>query len=568
MRAAALAALLCSLPFTPTPLAQTPTTTPSFPYDVARAHEIKPHRRTIPLQGVHSGFSQLTINLLVSPGGEVLDAKASGSPDVLKFWPQLQAEVDQWKFTPFEIDGKPVTARIEEYIDLVPPERLPKSHIPAPALTQTSDITITLRRSGCLGSCPAYILTVTTKSLSFEGQYYVVALGNHTAAIDPDAVRALTKKFIAADFYSMDNNYVAGVTDCPTYQLTLSIDGHSKQLTDYVGEWVGMPQVITELEEDVDTLANSDRWIKGTDGLVPALQAEHFNFQTYDAQVILKSASANAEVATVQQLLAAGVPLTPFRAPKPANAYSIPPFSNVGWLTAASESPEVLQMFIDARASVTDQSDKDAALSSAARSGKVAAARALIAYGANPNADLSKLLVSTSSAGFQFQGPNSGSILLNAASSGKPDMVREILKYHPNLETRDVEGKTAIFIAGNYLYTEADGARAECVRLLANAGANVNARDRYGNTPLHETFLTDVQEELLKRGADVNARNNNGETPIFTTEDPDSIPLFIKYGADLTLRNNKGQTIFEASSTKGPVWQAALRAATQQQSSR
>ena len=28
-----------------------------------------------------------------------------------------------------------------------------------------------------------------------------------------------------------------------------------------------------------------------------------------------------------------------------------------------------------------------------------------------------------------------------------------------------------------------------------------------GNTPLHETFLTDVEEELLKLGEDVNARN-------------------------------------------------------------
>lgn len=57
-------------------------------------------------------------------------------------------------------------------------------------------------------------------------------------------------------------------------------------------------------------------------------------------------------------------------------------------------------------------------------------------------------------------------------------------------------------------------------RLLAEAGAQVNARDNEGNTPLHETFLTDVEEELLKLGADVNARNKDGETPIFTTVHP------------------------------------------------
>jgi ankyrin repeat protein len=60
------------------------------------------------------------------------------------------------------------------------------------------------------------------------------------------------------------------------------------------------------------------------------------------------------------------------------------------------------------------------------------------------------------------------------------------------------------------------------VRLLAQAGANVNVRDNEGNTPLHETFLTDVEEELLKLGADVNARNKDGETSIFTTFDNDA----------------------------------------------
>jgi ankyrin repeat protein len=49
-----------------------------------------------------------------------------------------------------------------------------------------------------------------------------------------------------------------------------------------------------------------------------------------------------------------------------------------------------------------------------------------------------------------------------------------------------------------------------------------------------ETFLTDVEEELLKLGEDVNARNKDGETPIFTTVDNDAIPLFMEHGADLT----------------------------------
>src|SRR5262249_19674919 len=132
-----------------------------------------------------------------------------------------------------------------------------------------------------------------------------------------------------------------------------------------------------------------------------------------------------------------------------------------------------------------------------------------------------------------------------------------------NLEARDREGKTAIFAASGWRNDDKEGARLACVRLLAEAGANVNARDKNGNTPLHETFLTDLERELLKLGADVNARNNDGETPIFTTGDDQAIPLYIEHGADLSIRNNKGEDVVEASKNRGPARMEALRKALQ-----
>ena len=203
------------------------------------------------------------------------------------------------------------------------------------------------------------------------------------------------------------------------------------------------------------------------------------------------------------------------------------------------------------------------ALVGAARSGNVPAARALIAYGANPNADLLKLTLTESSGRKSRQENRAGSVLISAAESGNPEMLREILGYHPTLEIRNREGKTAIFAAGEYRHTDKDGARVECVRRLAQAGANLNARDNNGDTPLHGTFLTDVEEELLKLGADVNARNKDGETPIFTTVDDDAVALFIEHGADLSIRNNAGETVMEAAKNKGPLRQEALRKAIQ-----
>lgn len=534
---------------------------PSFEYEVARTHEIKPHRRTIPLEGVSQGFNQLHLTLTVSPAGDVTKADAAGGKEELKFWPQLQGEALQWKFVPFEKGGRPLAAEVEEYIDLVPPEKLPKVHVTAPSIGPNSKVTISLQRSGCMGSCPAYTVAVSTDGLVFDGGGSVVAAGKHTGAAEADAVRKLAKDFVVADFYSMSGRYAASATDLPTYSLSISIDGQEANVMDYEGQWVGMPAVIVELEEKVDAFARTERWVSGTVGLVAALKAEKFDFKTFEAQVMLKEASTRGQTATVRELLAAGVPLKAIPAPKPKEEYMGIPFEHVGWLNAASGNTETLKLLIAEGASKNDQGDKDLGLVGAARSGNLDTVRELIAYGANPNANLKKLVMTESSRGMTMEGDGAGSALIYAAGSGNPEVVREILRYHPKLELRDREGQTAMFAAGDYRDTDIDGARVECVRLLAQAGANVNARDDSGNTPLHETFLTDVEEELLKLGADVNARNEDGETPIFTTVDDEAIPLFIKHGADLNIRNNKGETVLEAAAHKGPQRQEVLRKA-------
>jgi ankyrin repeat protein len=73
---------------------------------------------------------------------------------------------------------------------------------------------------------------------------------------------------------------------------------------------------------------------------------------------------------------------------------------------------------------------------------------------------------------------------------------------------------------------------------------------------------------LLKLGADVNARNRDGETPIFTTVDEDAIPLFIRYGANLGIRNKMGQTVLEAAKEKGPIREETLRKAIEERKRR
>lgn len=65
------------------------------------------------------------------------------------------------------------------------------------------------------------------------------------------------------------------------------------------------------------------------------------------------------------------------------------------------------------------------------------------------------------------------------------------------------------------LFHAAQKGYCEKIAILIQAGAEVNARDRAGNTPLmttHEFGNAEAVQILCKAGADIHARNHQGET--------------------------------------------------------
>jgi ankyrin repeat protein len=100
-------------------------------------------------------------------------------------------------------------------------------------------------------------------------------------------------------------------------------------------------------------------------------------------------------------------------------------------------------------------------------------------------------------------------------------------------------GRTPLHLAAGFRQ------RAVAELLLAH-GADVNAKDNDGGTPLSSAGSKDVTELLLAHGADVNAKDNDGWTPLHRASSASSrrevVESLMAHGADVNAANNKGQT--------------------------
>ena len=83
---------------------------------------------------------------------------------------------------------------------------------------------------------------------------------------------------------------------------------------------------------------------------------------------------------------------------------------------------------------------------------------------------------------------------------------------------------------------------AEMARLLIAAGADVNARDVLGNSPLFSAYRYDVAYALLNAGADPGAVNKKGATPLHSCTRPELAELLIAAGAHVNAEDEHGHT--------------------------
>jgi len=129
----------------------------------------------------------------------------------------------------------------------------------------------------------------------------------------------------------------------------------------------------------------------------------------------------------------------------------------------------------------------------------------------------------------------------DAAFKGNIKGVKKHLADGADVNAKDDEGMTPLHFAA-YV------GRREIAELLIAAGADVNATDKHVMTPLHKAAFVghkEIAELLIAKGGDVNAKDVDGETPLDLAEGVGGAALGNKKEITDLLRKHGGKTVEE-----------------------
>jgi hypothetical protein len=134
---------------------------------------------------------------------------------------------------------------------------------PAPA----QDVTITLERRPCFGTCPVYSITVAGDGrVRYEGTAHVSLIGSDTSSITSDQLTVLVAEFDRVGYGQMADRYAYGEPSCPSYVsdspttvTSLTRRGTTKRVEHDYG-CVDAPRALTALERLIDDVVRSGQW--------------------------------------------------------------------------------------------------------------------------------------------------------------------------------------------------------------------------------------------------------------------------------------------------------------------
>ncbi|MFC1946547.1 DUF6438 domain-containing protein [Chloroflexota bacterium] len=128
------------------------------------------------------------------------------------------------------------------------------------------EVIITLERTACYGFCPVYTITIFGNgTVQYEGKEHVQTMGNQETEISEDKIRQIVEEFEKIDYFSLNDEYTERtITDAPSAITSITMNMETKTIKHYHGDF-SAPEELTELEDKIDEIVNSEQWINSPD---------------------------------------------------------------------------------------------------------------------------------------------------------------------------------------------------------------------------------------------------------------------------------------------------------------
>lgn len=147
--------------------------------------------------------------------------------------------------------------------------------------------------------------------------------------------------------------------------------------------------------------------------------------------------------------------------------------------------------------------------------------------------------------------------LRNAACGGDVATIRKLLMLGANVNATDAGGYSPLMLV-EACTTHTSPSRGELVEILIANGAAANLQARDGsNALMHAAGNGDTRavKALLKSGASVNIADNEGQTPLMKAVrfscNEETIRALVDAGADLRVTDHKGQSALSSTCLNG-----------------
>lgn len=178
-----------------------------------------------------------------------------------------------------------------------------------------ADTLIQLQRTSCYGTCPIYRVTIDAHgTATWIGEMFVRVVGPQTARIDPSQVAALLAHAERIRFFDMRDEYrvienpdgtVTSVTDLPTTIVTITVNGRTKRVENYLGA----PDDLAAFERAIDEAARTKQWVFLDEDALETLRRAGWSASGDEGMSLLKQAIERDEVAIAHTLIQMGANL-------------------------------------------------------------------------------------------------------------------------------------------------------------------------------------------------------------------------------------------------------------------